>query len=330
MSPTPTPRALITGIAGQDGSYLADLLLEKGYEVYGIERPQAEAAPFENLKSCGEQIRMFMGDIQDRSFVGDVFKKVSPTEVYHLAGITSVSFDLQAEAETLQNNILGTQCLLAATKERSPQAKFFYAGSSQMLVQPTPMANPDAEHSMGNELLAPRSVYGIAKLAGHHLVHFYRTHHKLNAATGILYNHESPRRGERFVTQKIARAAARIKRGLDHEVILGNLDTERDWGHAKDFVRGFWLQLQQDTLQDYVFCTGRAHTVRDFAERAFAVVGLDYRNYVKTSEEFIRPKEPDVTVGDANQTTQNLGWTPQISFDDLVLEMVEHQLQCYN
>lgn len=314
-------KALITGIAGQDGSYLAELLLEKGYRVFGIEHPSQREQVLPNLVNCRSQVEIFFLDVEDSQKIDEIVKQCVPDEIYHLAAATFVSFDPASEHNTLRKNILGTSNLLSALTKHSTNGRLFYAGTSEMFgdvsYQPQDLTSP----------FAPRSVYGISKLAGHHLVKYYRNHHGLFAVTGILYNHESPRRGGQFVTQKIARAAAAIKLGLQQNLVLGNLDAARDWGHAQDFVKGMWLQLQLSQQRDFVFATGQTRTVRDFLECAFGYVGLNYKDYVLTSEEFIRPTERAQLIGDASEARVLLGWKEQYTFEAMVRDMVEFQLK---
>lgn len=310
-------RALITGIAGQDGSYLSELLLKQGYDVAGVELKTSPTLTSPNLSNLNDKVQLYAGDVCDEDFVQAVLKSWKPNEIYHLAAKTIVSYDPDAERDTLLQNITGTHLLLSASKEHMPESRFFFAATSEIFGAPT-------THPQEIEMpFLPRSIYGISKLSSVHLVRYYRNQHNYFAATGVLYNHESPRRGPHFVTQKIATAAARIKLGLQADVVLGNLDAKRDWGHANDFVRGFWLQLQQKEPSELIFSTGTTHTVRDFTERAFRRVGLDYNNYVVVSKEFFRRLEPVPLVGDNSATKKLLGWTLAHSFDEIVNEMVD-------
>jgi GDPmannose 4,6-dehydratase len=318
---TASKKALITGIAGQDGSYLAELLLKNGYRVCGIEHPTLQQASLPNLVKCIAQLELFFVDIEDAHKIDEVVSQCVPDEIYHLAAATFVSFDPASEQNTLRKNILGTSNLLSACKKHAPNSRFFYAGTSEMFGevnhQPQTLATP----------FSPRSVYGIAKLAGHHLVKYYRDHHNLFAVTGILYNHESPRRGQQFVTQKIAHAAAAIKVGIQKDLALGNIDAARDWGHAQDFVNGMWLQLQFKEQRDFIFATGQTRTVRDFLECAFKYVDLNYQNHVYSSNEFFRPTEKVPLVGDPSDARVLLGWKEQHSFESMVKDMVDFQLK---
>jgi GDPmannose 4,6-dehydratase len=316
------PTALITGIAGQDGSYLAELLLSKGYRVVGIDLPaNGLSQGASNIAGFADQLELHRGDILDESFIREILGETRPDEIYHLAASSFVDYSPSAEREILSKNINGTHNLLAAFKEHAPASKFFFAGTSEMFGQPQ-----HQPQSTGTPFL-PRSVYGISKVCGHNLVSYYRNHFGLFAVTGILFNHESPRRGANFVTQKIARAAAAIKTGIQNELVLGNLEARRDWGHAKDYVLGFWQQLQHPEKRDFIFATGQTHSVREFIEKAFSYVGLNYEKYVKVSEEYYRPTEKIDLVGDTHDTRSLLGWKTQYSFDDIVTEMMDHQLK---
>lgn len=307
--------ALITGIAGQDGSYLAEFLLEKGYRVVGIN------LPVNALSNFSENQTLYIGDVLDLAFIKKIFKDEQPDEIYHLAAASFVDYSPSAESDILDKNITGTHNLLVATREILPSAKFFFAGTAEMFGQP-----PHQPQNLNTPFL-PRSVYGISKVCGHNLVRYYRSQFGLFAVTGILYNHESPRRGPNFVTQKIARAAAAIKLGKQDNLVLGNLDARRDWGHAKDYVRGFWQQLQYSESRDFIFATGKTHSVREFVAKAFAYVDLDYEKYVSVSGEFYRPLDKIELVGDSQETKDLLGWQTIHSIDDIVSEMMEHQMK---
>jgi len=310
-------KALITGIAGQDGSYLADLLLAKGYQVEGIDLPDVVPGNFARIEN---RIILHRGSLLDNDWLKRVVTDAAPDECYHLAASSFVSHHFRDEVETLENNILGTHNLLAVLKEKVPPCRFFFAGTSEMF--------GTAEHSPQDETtpFRPRSVYGISKVAGHHLVEYYRQAHGTYACTGILYNHESPRRGPSFVTRKITTAVARIHCGLDKKLVLGNLDSERDWGYAPDYVQGMWLMLQAEAPRDYVLSSGTMHTVREFVELAFSELGLDFNRYVVTSSEFYRDKEKVPMCGNARRIHENLGWKPSKPFHDIVREMVRSDL----
>lgn len=310
-------KALITGVGGQDGSYLAEFLLAKGYEVHGIELP---AVPLPNLQQIAAQIVLHRGSLLAVDWVAAAVSTIQPDECYHLAASSFVSYRLSDEAKILENNIGGTQNLLAALKEHAPQSRFFFAGTSEMF------GSVESAPQDESTPLRPRSIYGISKVAGHHLVEYYRQHHHYYACTGILYNHESPRRGPAFVTRKITSMAARISLGLESKLVLGNLEAERDWGYAPDYVQAMWLMLQGDLPADFVLSSGALHTVREFVEAAFRAVGLDYREYVETSPEFFREKEKIPLCGNADRSREILGWTASRPFAAIVREMVDADL----
>jgi GDPmannose 4,6-dehydratase len=317
-------RALITGITGQDGSYLTELLLEKGYEVHGIVRRVAIEDPEHRLWRLlpfKDRIRLHAASMESFPSIYRVCQDVKPHECYHLAAQSFVAYSFEDEFSTLNTNINGTHYMLAALKASTPECRFYFAASSEMFgkVAETPQTEKTSFH--------PRSAYGISKVAGFDLTRNYREAYGIKAASGILYNHESPRRGFEFVTRKITSHVAKIKLGLAKEVHLGNLDARRDWGHAREYVRAMWLMLQQDEPDDYVIATGEQHTVREFAETAFSHVGLDYRNHVVLDPQFLRPAEVELLLGDATKARQKLGWTCQVKFKELVHEMVEADLQ---
>jgi len=316
-------RALITGITGQDGSYLAELLLEKGYEVHGIVRRVAIEDPEHRLWRIlhfKDRLHLHAASLESLPSIYRVFQAVKPEECYHLAAQSFVAYSFEDEFSTLNANINGTHYVLAALRDCAPYCRFYFAASSEMFGKVAQVPQ--------NELTPfhPRSAYGISKVAGFHLTRNYREAYRVRAACGILYNHESPRRGFEFVTRKITSHAARIKLGLAREVRLGNLDARRDWGHAREYVRAMWLMLQQDEPDDYVIATGEQHSVREFAEVAFAHLGLDYRDHVIVDPRFLRPADVDTLLGDDSKARQKLGWTYRITFKDLVREMVDADL----
>lgn len=316
-------RALITGITGQDGSYLAELLLEKGYEVHGIVRRVAIEDPEHRLWRIlpfKDRLHLHAASLESFPSIYRVFQTVKPDECYHLAAQSFVAYSFEDEFSTLNTNINGTHYVLAALKDCAPKCRFYFAASSEMFgkVVETPQRETTPFH--------PRSAYGISKVAGFHLTRNYREAYGIHATSGILYNHESPRRGFEFVTRKITSHVARIKLGLAKEVRLGNLDARRDWGHAREYVRAMWMMLQQDEPDDYVIATGEQHTVREFAETAFAHVGLDYRDYVVIDPQLLRPAEVETLLGDATKARTRLGWSCRVTFKDLVAEMVEADL----
>ena len=312
-------RALITGVSGQDGSYLAELLLEKGYEVHGLIRRIAMEAPgerAENLVNCHSRIVLHPGSLESYPTVYRVVATVKPDECYHLAAQSFVSYEFDEEFQTMNANINGTHFLLSALKDLAPKCRFYMAGSSEMFGH--------AEESPQKEgtRFRPRSIYGISKLASFELTRNYREQYKLHASSGILFNHESPRRGAAFVTRKITNGVARILAGQATELRLGNLDARRDWGYAKEYVRAMWLMLQQQEADDYVIATGKLHSVRDFVALAFRSVGLDWEQYVIVDPDFYRPSERVPLVGSPEKARKILGWIPEASFEDIVAEMV--------
>ncbi len=318
------PKALITGITGQDGSYLAELLLEQGYEVHAIMRRSANEIPEHRTW----RINHLLGDLtlHDASLenFGSLYTVVSrtePDECYHLGAQSFVALSFEDPFSTFNTNIGGTLNMLEAVRQCAPRCRFYMAASSEMFgkVHETPQNEETVFH--------PRSPYGVTKVAGFDLVRNYREAYDLYALSGILYNHESPRRGMEFVTRKITRHAAMIKLGLADEVRLGNLEAKRDWGHAKDYVRAMWLMLQQDQPEDYVVASGETHSVREFAQIAFDQVGLNYEDYVTIDPAFFRPAEVDLLLGDPGKAKAQLGWEPAYSFEDLVREMVDSDLE---
>lgn len=314
-------RALITGITGQDGSYLAELLLEKGYEVHGLVRRVALEDPQNRLSRIlhlRERLVLHAASLESYASVYQVVARVQPDECYHLAAQSYVSYSFDDEFSTLQTNINGTHYLLAALRSLAPRCRFYFAGSSEMF------GNAGEVPQRETTPFQPRSPYGISKVAGYHLTRNYREAYSMHASNGILFNHESPRRGFEFVTRKITSGVARILAGKARELRLGNLEARRDWGHAKDYVRAMWLMLQQPEPGDYVVATGETHSVREFCELAFGYAGLDYRDYVVSDPELYRPAEINVLQGDATKARTVLGWQPTVRFQELVREMLEH------
>src|SRR6267378_1207867 len=317
-------RALITGITGQDGSYLTELLLEKGYSVHGIVRRVALEDPehrLSRLHSSLSAIALHAASLESYASIHQVVAKVQPDECYHLAAQSFVSYSFDDEFSTLNTNINGTHYLLAAVKNLAPQCRFYFAGSSEMFGK--------AEEAPQNERTRfhPRSTYGISKVAGFDLTRNYREAYQMHASSGIFFNHESPRRGFEFVTRKITSGVARIHKGLASELRVGNLAAQRDWGHAKDYVRAMHLMVQRDEPEDLVVASGESHSVREFCELAFAEVGLDYRDYVIQDEKFYRPAEVEHLIGDSSKAREALGWEPQYTFKELVKEMVHRDLE---
>ncbi|MCD4832072.1 MAG: GDP-mannose 4,6-dehydratase [Anaerohalosphaeraceae bacterium] len=319
-------KAFITGITGQDGSYLAELLLEKGYKVYGFVRRVALEDTEHRMSRIkhlfgNDRLELVSGSLESYPSVYKAIAKVRPDEVYHLAAQSFVSYSFEDEFSTLQSNISGSHYILSAVNDIVPKAKFYFAASSEMFGKVCEV--PQNEQTRFH----PRSVYGISKSAGFDLTRNYREAYDLFACSGILYNHESPRRGFEFVTRKITSHVAMIKQGLKDTLALGNLEAQRDWGHAKDYVRAMWMMLQQDKPDDYVVCTGETHSVRKFCEKAFSHVGLDYQKHVIVDEKFYRPAEVDILLGDYAKAKKVLGWEPEISFDELVTSMVDHDIE---
>ncbi len=313
-------KALITGITGQDGSYLAEQLLDLGYEVHGLVRRVALEDPtrrFTRLEHLLDRVTLHPASLESYPSIFHVLSKHNFDECYHLAAQSFVAESFADGFSTMNTNINGTHYMLAALRELQPACRFYFAGSSEMFgkVRETPQNEDTPFH--------PRSPYGISKVAGFDLTRNYREAYGMFCVSGILFNHESPRRGYEFVTRKITSTVARIKGGLATELRLGNLDAKRDWGHAADYVRAMYLMLQQPEADDYVIATGETHTVREFCEWAFNKVGLDYRDYVQTDEQFYRPAEVDLLMGDAAKARRVLGWKPGHTFQQLVDEMVE-------
>lgn len=309
-------RALITGITGQDGSYLAELLLDEGYEVIGMVR-RSSTVTFERIAHLQDRIATVPGDLLDQASLIELLRTYRPHEVYNLAAQSFVQTSFTQPVLTGDVTGLGVTRILDAIRITDPSIRFYQASSSEMFGKVVEV--PQSETTP----FYPRSPYGVAKVYGHWLTVNYRESYDLHATSGILFNHESPRRGLEFVTRKISNAVAKIKLGMSTELRLGNLDAKRDWGFAGDYVRAMWLMLQQDTPEDYVVATGSTHSVREFCEVAFGHVGLDYEDHVVIDEAFYRPAEVDLLVGDPSKAARNLGWTPSVGFEDLVTTMVD-------
>ncbi len=315
-----TRTALITGITGQDGSYLAEWLLEKNYRVVGMVR-RASTENFERIQPFRDRIELLQGDLLDQWSLVRVLEKTQPDEIYNLAAMSFVPTSWDQPTLTGEFTGLGVTRLLDAMRLVCPKARFYQASSSEMFgkVRETPQNENTPFH--------PRSPYAVAKVYGHYITVNYRESYHLFAVSGILFNHESPRRGLEFVTRKISDGVARIKQGLASELRLGNLDSCRDWGFAGDYVRAMWLMLQQPQPSDFVIATGQSHSVRDFCEIAFSHVGLDWRKFVRQDPRFMRPAEVDHLIGDASRARRLLGWEPTISFEALVRMMVDADLE---
>lgn len=322
--------ALITGITGQDGSYLTELLLEKGYDVHGVVRRTSNLtrSRIEHLRNddavYGKKLFLHYGDLSDGTTLRRIFAQVRPSEVYHLAGQSHVGLSFEIPESTCEEIGMATLRLLEIVRDQPQPVRFYHASSSEIFGRTT--ISPQTEETP----IVPASPYGCAKAFATQLVRVYRESYGMFACNGILYNHESPRRGENFVTQKIARAVARIARGQQQELILGDLEGRRDWGSAREYVAAMWLMLQQEVADDYIIATGGTHSVRDFVEAAFAVVKLPWQGYVKHSSAFTRPSEPAKLVGSAEKAGRILGWTPTKTFTEIVREMVEAELASNN
>lgn len=313
-------RALITGITGQDGSYLADFLLAKNYQVFGVVR-RASTENFARIEHVRDRIQLLQADLLDQLSIIDAIERAQPDEVYNLAAQSFVPTSWQQPVLTAEFDAIGVTRMLEAIRLVNPKIRFYQASSSEMFgkVREVPQRESTPFH--------PRSPYGVAKVYGHYITLNYRESYGMFACSGILFNHESPRRGKEFVTRKISDATARIKLGLASELRLGNLDAHRDWGFAGDYVRAMWLMLQQSEPDDYVVATGQAHSVRDFVELAFQGVELDWRQYVRQDPALLRPAEVEHLVGDPSKAKSVLGWEPEISFPELVRMMVREDLQ---
>jgi GDPmannose 4,6-dehydratase len=312
--------ALITGITGQDGSYLAELLLSKGYEVHGAVRRVALEDPehrLVRLSAVRDRITLHAASLESFASVYQLVAKVAPDECYHLAAQSFVSYSFDDEFSTLNTNINGTHFLLSAVKDLVPRCRFYFAGSSEMFGKAEEL--PQTEKTRFH----PRSSYGISKVCGFELTRNYREAYGLHASSGIMFNHESPRRGYEFVTRKITSGVARILAGRSKQIQLGNLEAKRDWGHAREYVEAMWRMLQQPEPDDYVVATGETHSVRDFVGLAFSLAGLDYRNHVSTDPTLFRPAEVNLLQGDYTKARVKLGWQSSIAFESLVREMVE-------
>jgi GDPmannose 4,6-dehydratase len=313
-------RALITGITGQDGSYLAELLLEKGYEVHGMVR-RSSTETFERIEHLRDRLTLHQGDLLDERSLVDALRAAQPDEVYNLAAMSFVAVSWIQPTLTAEFTGVGVTRLLEALREVCPEARFYQASSSEMFGKVRQVPQTEATP------FYPRSPYGVAKAYGHHITVNYRESYGLFACSGILFNHESPRRGLEFVTRKITWHAAAIKLGLAEELRLGNLEASRDWGYAKDYVAAMWLMLQHDRADDYVIATGVTHTVRECAELAFERVGLRASDHIVVDESLKRPAEVEALVGDASKARAALGWTPRTSFEEMIALMVDADLE---
>lgn len=317
-------KALITGIDGQDGSYLSEFLLDKGYEVHGVVRRVALEDPEHHLwriRHLLSKIIVHSGSLESYPSIFNIVEKVKPDECYHLAAQSFVSYSFEDEFSTINTNINGTHFVLSAVKEKAPECRFYFAASSEMF--------GNAKEVPQNELTPfhPRSPYGISKVAGFDLTRNYREAYGMFAVSGILFNHESPRRGFEFVTRKITNSVAEIKFGMSKELKLGNLEAKRDWGFSGDYVKAMWIMLQQDAPDDYVVATGETHTVKEFVELAFKQAGLNWQDHVVIDKEFYRPAEVNVLMGDFAKAKAKLGWQPSVRFEELVKMMVDSDMR---
>ena len=312
-------RALITGITGQDGSYLAEFLLDKGYEVYGIVR-RSSLEKFDRIEAITEKIRFVEGDLTDQSSLDQALQQLKPDELYNLAAQSFVPVSWNQPVLTADVTGLGALRVMEAIRKHSPQTKFLQASSSEMFgkVREKPQTEKTPFH--------PRSPYGVAKTFGHHITVNYRESYGLFACSSICFNHESPRRGIEFVTRKVSQTVAKIKLGVADKLKMGNIDAQRDWGFAGDYIRAMWLMLQQPQAEDYVIATGKTHSVQELLEVAFSHAGLDWKKYVEIDPKLVRPAEVDYLCGDASKAQKVLGWVPQVTFKQLIEMMVDADL----
>ncbi len=319
-------RALITGITGQDGSYLAELLLGNGYEVHGVVRRTSSldrsrlSTLYTNQEVYGKVLQLHYADLDDTTSLRRILTKSAPDEIYHLAGQSHVGLSFEIPESTCEMTAMGTLRLLEMVRDLPKSPRFFHAASSEIFGKPAQYPQDESTP------MAPVNPYGCAKAFATQMVTIYRNTFGLFCCNGIMYNHESPRRGENFVTRKICRAAAAIKLGLEKELLLGDTSAQRDWGHARDYVRGMWLTLQHPTAEDFVFATGTLHTVQDVVETAFGVVGLDWQKHVRQDARFMRPAEPLRLTGNPAKAKALLKWEPKTSFKELITEMTESEL----
>jgi GDPmannose 4,6-dehydratase len=313
-------KALITGITGQDGSYLAEFLLEKGYEVFGMVR-RSSTENFERIAHIRDQVTLIQGDLLDQMSLISIFQESQPDEVYNLAAQSFVPTSWNKPVLTAEFTALGVTRMLEALRLVKKDARFYQASSSEMFgkVRETPQTEETPFH--------PRSPYGVAKVYGHFITVNYRESYDLFACSGILFNHESPRRGYEFVTRKVTDGVARIKLGLINELKMGNLDAKRDWGYAGDYVEMMWMMLQQDRPEDFVVATGETHSVKELVQIAFDYAGLDWEQHIKIDPRFVRPAEVDMLIGDPSKAEKLLGWKPQVSFQEMIKMMVDSDMR---
>jgi len=322
----PVKKAIISGVSGQDGSYLAELLLSKGYEVHGIIRRASFFVPqtdrIDHLYSKYKKFHTHYGDLTDNSSITTLVSKIQPDEFYNLGAMSHVRISFDIPHYTLETNTLGVLNVLEAIRTLSPHTKFYQASSSEMFGAPGVKAPFNEDTPM-----IPQSPYGVAKLAAYHLTRQYRDGYSLFATTGILFNHESPRRGENFVTKKISHAVARIKKGIQKELVLGNLEAKRDWGWSPEFVEAIYAIMQHNKPDVFVVATGETHTIMEFVKEAFSYVGLDWKKYVKFDDKYKRPNEVPLLLGDPSKIRKVLGWKAKMKFKDIVHAMVDHDLK---
>ena len=318
-------KAIITGIVGQDGSYLAELLLSKGYEVHGFVRRESfeDIEKLENIKHIKDRLHLHEGSLNDHLTIYKIFSKVLPDECYHLSASSFVNYSFNDEFQTMNNNFNSTHYLLSTIREVKKECKFYFAGSSEMFGEPK--VSPRTEDTPFN----PKSIYGISKLSSHYLLKNYREKEGIFACTGIMYNHESPRRGSQFVTKKIISSAVRIKMGLQNELYLGNLDAKRDWGYAPDYVEAMWKILQAEKADDFIISTGKLHTVREFLEIAFIYLDLSYENYIKLDPKFFRASEKKPLCGNPSKIKNSIGWENSKSLENIIKEMIDNEINKY-
>ena len=314
-------KALITGITGQDGSYLAEFLLEKGYQVHGIVRRDSlkNEERLENIVHIKDRLTLHEASLNDHLSIYNIFLKVLPSECYHLSASSFVSDTFNNEFDTMNFNFNSTHYILSAIKEVCDKCRFFFAGSSEMFGDPS--ISPQSESTQFN----PKSIYGISKVASHYLLKNYRDREGIFACTGLMYNHESPRRGRHFVTKKIISTATRIKHGLETELILGNLDSVRDWGYSPDYVQAMWQILQIENPDDFIIATGKLHSVRQFLDIVFTYLGLDYRDYVRVDSKFYRKGEKVPLCGDTGKINRVIGWQSKKNLQSIIYEMVDKE-----
>lgn len=318
--------ALITGITGQDGSYLAEFLLEKNYEVHGIVRRESleDQTRLENIKRIKDQIFIHEGSLNDHLSIYKIFSKVLPDECYHLSASSFVNYSFNDEFQTMANNFNSTHYLLSTIREVRKECKFYFAGSSEMFGEPK--ESPQTENTPFN----PKSIYGISKVSSHYLLKNYREKEGIFACTGIMYNHESPRRGNQFVTKKIISSAVKIKKGIQEKLYLGNLEARRDWGYAPEYIAGMWLVLQAKEADDFILATGKLHTVREFLNIVFSLLGLNYEDYVEVDHKYFRASEHIPLCGNPDKIKKVLGWENRTSLKEIIKEMVDKELERYD